>query len=523
MEMRSRFIVSISILVACIGLYLYCCRLLSTFVPDDSYITFRYAENLAKGHGITFNAGEQPVEGYTNFLWVLVCALFSRLGFSLPTATPVVGTLLGLFSVVIFWVLLKRHEVPPLLMALVLGLFAASGPVVLYAISGMETPLYVFLLTGSIVCLDFLLVSPNKMKWSMLLSVDCLLLSLCRPEGILTYPVILLCVYLLIRLNRLPGVSMDSLWRPTIVSAVCFVVFMGIYQVWRVTYFHELLPTSFMSKGGNGVSVFAALKMNAKFYFVRQNRYFAPFGYYHVALVLCGGLMLWFAHRGKSFHPVAGISMLLALIYVALYSYFVDWMPGMRYHAALVSLALAPVICLKDTKKSHLIAVIIFLVVATGVSVLSFQKLEVDARRNEDSTLNCLVPLGNWLKNSVPANALLAIHDVGVVPYYSELRTFDSNPQSLTDIHIAKHGFSAEYFFERNPDVAIFSSEGSLKRRIFFPHYAPLIKDPKFREKYKLIGISQYDQIQRSYWVYVRRDLTLKPEDLKLFPLGLRI
>jgi arabinofuranosyltransferase len=35
-------------------------------VYDDSFISFRYAQNLAWGHGLVFNPGEQ-VEGYTNF------------------------------------------------------------------------------------------------------------------------------------------------------------------------------------------------------------------------------------------------------------------------------------------------------------------------------------------------------------------------------------------------------------------------------------------------------------------------
>src|SRR4051794_37248022 len=44
------------------------------FTIDDAYISFRYAENLASGHGLVYNLGER-VEGYTNFLWVVLLAL----------------------------------------------------------------------------------------------------------------------------------------------------------------------------------------------------------------------------------------------------------------------------------------------------------------------------------------------------------------------------------------------------------------------------------------------------------------
>src|SRR4051812_9442686 len=42
---------------------------------DDAMISMRYARNLAEGRGLVWNPGEQPVEGYTNFLWTLWMAV----------------------------------------------------------------------------------------------------------------------------------------------------------------------------------------------------------------------------------------------------------------------------------------------------------------------------------------------------------------------------------------------------------------------------------------------------------------
>jgi hypothetical protein len=47
---------------------------LRSWMCDDAFITFRYADNLVRGHGLVFNAGER-VEGYTNFSWTLWTAL----------------------------------------------------------------------------------------------------------------------------------------------------------------------------------------------------------------------------------------------------------------------------------------------------------------------------------------------------------------------------------------------------------------------------------------------------------------
>ena len=70
-------------LLACLALALYFgidqARTLS-WVGDDAYISFRYAENLTRVLGLVFNAGER-VEGYSNFLWTLWSALGLRLGF----------------------------------------------------------------------------------------------------------------------------------------------------------------------------------------------------------------------------------------------------------------------------------------------------------------------------------------------------------------------------------------------------------------------------------------------------------
>ena len=38
---------------------------------DDAMISMRYARNLSESHGLLWNAGQAPVEGYTNFLWTL--------------------------------------------------------------------------------------------------------------------------------------------------------------------------------------------------------------------------------------------------------------------------------------------------------------------------------------------------------------------------------------------------------------------------------------------------------------------
>ncbi len=46
---------------------------------DDAFITFRYSQHLAEGIGPVWNA-DQRVEGYTNFLWMVLMAVPIKLG-----------------------------------------------------------------------------------------------------------------------------------------------------------------------------------------------------------------------------------------------------------------------------------------------------------------------------------------------------------------------------------------------------------------------------------------------------------
>ncbi|MDB4285448.1 hypothetical protein N9903_00905 [bacterium] len=63
-------------------------------IVDDAYISFRYAQNFADGHGFVFNPGE-TVEGYTNFLWVLLLGLGLKLNLDPELASRLLGFAAG--------------------------------------------------------------------------------------------------------------------------------------------------------------------------------------------------------------------------------------------------------------------------------------------------------------------------------------------------------------------------------------------------------------------------------------------
>ncbi len=54
---------------------------------DDAFISFRYAHNWAEGIGLRYNYEGDPVEGFSNFLWVVLLTLGELVGIAPENAS----------------------------------------------------------------------------------------------------------------------------------------------------------------------------------------------------------------------------------------------------------------------------------------------------------------------------------------------------------------------------------------------------------------------------------------------------
>jgi hypothetical protein len=111
---------------------------------DDAYISFRYAANLLDGHGLVWNPGER-VEGYTNFLWLIIVTPFIALGID-PGQASVILNLVCFVLVLLLSARLERlllwpagdgeaRRAPPIAPLLA----ATCYPMACFATSGLET------------------------------------------------------------------------------------------------------------------------------------------------------------------------------------------------------------------------------------------------------------------------------------------------------------------------------------------------------------------------------------------------
>ncbi len=120
---------------------------------DDAMISMQYARNLAQGNGLVWNAGGEPVEGFSNPGWVFYMAFFHLFGLpnsivSLPIQISSAAFLL--INLIMVWLIAKEimeGELAPLLAVGLTGFYFSLNN---WALQGMEVGLLALLLSSSV-------------------------------------------------------------------------------------------------------------------------------------------------------------------------------------------------------------------------------------------------------------------------------------------------------------------------------------------------------------------------------------
>ena len=145
------------------------------FPMDDTYIHFVYAQNLAEQGRLVFSSADEKGVGSTSLLWVLLLAGAHTLGLPMHVVAKGLG-IASLAAVGVALYQLLRAIWHPLLAFAGALLVSLSGNMLWFALSGMETML--FLALG---ILALLIYRAERWGW---LGVTLGLLTLTRPEGL---------------------------------------------------------------------------------------------------------------------------------------------------------------------------------------------------------------------------------------------------------------------------------------------------------------------------------------------------
>ncbi len=115
---------------------------------DDAYISYSFAKNLAAGRGLVFSQGER-VEGYSNFLWVVLCSpayLFGAGAKVYAFARLLAWCFLGLLFAAVDRLVRRRAGFVASFGAL--ALLAVTTDLVRAVMSGLESVPYAALVTA---------------------------------------------------------------------------------------------------------------------------------------------------------------------------------------------------------------------------------------------------------------------------------------------------------------------------------------------------------------------------------------
>lgn len=397
---RNARVLEVAVLLGLCWLALTCWqyrRILGRVTPyDDSYITYRYAVNLAKGRGLVFNAGE-PVNAASSLLYTLLLATFYRAGRqNLEQAATLVGLVSGF--VVIFACTIgvrRRTKRWDLALALLLPLViccALSG----WAISGMETVFYTALVVAC-----FVTYLSEFRGIAMVLMAAAVLT---RPEGIIITAAICLAEFI------------AGNWRRCAVAAMvgggCFVLYIGI----NVALYHAPLPHPVLLKT---VASYYARSPRAEglllAHFISE---------YFLILFVVAVVSVPLVRRSEP-----AIVALFAFLAISFISFVLGPFSDMQRYAthAIPLLALAGAVGL-GLFADYGRAVVRFVAAVLGIAGC------VQAKINQQYTLSVFITgasqqearkaVGRWIAENVPTRETVLTSDIGAIAYVARSHRF---------------------------------------------------------------------------------------------------
>jgi hypothetical protein len=416
---------------------LFYASLMDYDVVDDAYISFRYAYNAARGHGLTFNIGERRVEGYTNFLWTVMLIPAFWLGLPVHTTSIVLGMAWALATLF----LLGRSKLgfaQPWLGTVAALLLAADGSFALWAVGGLESPLFAFLILAGALAYVREMHDPKRIPLS---GAWFALAALTRPEGILVYALTGLhqVATRLVRDRRLRLVTRQDWQRLGL-----FALIWAPWFAFRWRYYGFPLPNTFYAKVTLGDSTAQR---------TRGLAYVDTFIGIHLGyLALAIALLPLLRRRWRLW---SSYFVLVTLAYAAYIVYVGgDWSVG-RFFVPLMPLFYALLAGGLIVAGEWLVTRIhewyafpgwlergLAAVVVAGLVVGIFLQSSLNGEKalfldRFDARLagRARTAMGRWLHENLPRDTYIAVDAAGQIPFYSDLRVLDL--YGLNDLAIA--------------------------------------------------------------------------------------
>ena len=433
---------------------------------DDSYITYRYAANMANGNGLRFNPGgdENSSSSLLYTLLLAVLRIVTRLDL------PILGLAIGLVSLVlatllIFAIVTENSEAPSVLVlaGLAAMTFVTNGIVGYWAVSGMDTLFFVVVLLASL-WTSLKVISTQTTRRTFGYFCACVVaLILCRPEGILVATVLVALVSVFAYKTKWAFLSSASV-------ATLILLYMGSIAAlfaFYGAYYGSLIPDPVRFKNVSDYYSLTAAEQWQQFRKFQLTRVSLT-SQLVLAVAFVGSLLLIFSSRTsvvlRAFLTIL-LSVGAALLVVLSVSAYSD---EYRYYVPLIAIACILIGFigfqpgLSGLTSPRMRNLVFGVAVAIGLLILSGNQRTAIIVALENSRFLYLqaarIEMGQWLETNTEADSLALAGDLGALSFYNlSNRYVDSAGlvnRSLMD-SLIHHGRYRSTIISQLPDLVV--------------------------------------------------------------------
>ena len=263
---------------------------ISAWLSDDAYITFRTIDNLINGFGLTWNVSER-VQAYTHPLWMFILSAFYFITREIYFTSITISILISLGTALLIFYRFSNSITNTIFISLIL---IFSKAFIDYSTSGLENPL-----THLLIVIFFILYFSDEVKGNKLfnLSLIASLAVLNRMDIILIFLPALLVIYY--RGNK---------WKGLLIAIAGFFPFI-LWEVFSLFYYGFPFPNTAYAKLNTGVNQIELIEQG--FHYFLYSFYLDPL----TPIVLLAGIIMPLVSKNKFLLPISiGISFYMIYI-----------------------------------------------------------------------------------------------------------------------------------------------------------------------------------------------------------------